>query len=294
MNSYLNIRTLSLLTGIVSLVLAGILLYASSQSKTYRGFKCWTRAFLLNSFGIIAIFFQGSLPQAVTISAANFAMVSYLILIHVGFRRFFNLDSRKWLPVYVSSILIHTLWYAYFTYVTPNLTARVIMGFLCYAFYSVDCMRQVIKYSKRVVPQRQWLFVGMFGSVALWLVTVTIFAFVSREQVQHFADTGLLFGITLIINIVGNILGAFGMILINNQRLYLEFIRSDKQVEQLSGLLPICAKCKKIRDDSGYWENLERYLADHTALHISHSICPDCMADLYPDLEFKENASTDL
>ncbi|GAB4547249.1 MAG: hypothetical protein Kow0063_41880 [Anaerolineae bacterium] len=51
----------------------------------------------------------------------------------------------------------------------------------------------------------------------------------------------------------------------------------------LSGLLPICASCKKIRDDEGYWHSVEVYIRDHSEADFSHGICPDCMQKLYPD-----------
>lgn len=58
-----------------------------------------------------------------------------------------------------------------------------------------------------------------------------------------------------------------------------------EQVQQLSGLLPICANCKKIRDDSGYWQDVAVYVRDHSEAEFSHGICPDCMADLQRELE---------
>jgi hypothetical protein len=54
-------------------------------------------------------------------------------------------------------------------------------------------------------------------------------------------------------------------------------------VKTLSGLLPICASCKKIRDDGGYWTQVERYLTEHTQAQFSHGLCPDCFATLYPE-----------
>jgi ABC-type uncharacterized transport system substrate-binding protein len=57
------------------------------------------------------------------------------------------------------------------------------------------------------------------------------------------------------------------------------------QIKTLHGLLPICAACKKIRDDQGYWNQIEIYIAEHTDAVFSHSICPECQRKLYPDLE---------
>jgi ligand-binding sensor domain-containing protein len=54
-------------------------------------------------------------------------------------------------------------------------------------------------------------------------------------------------------------------------------------VKLLRGLLPICASCKKIRDDGGYWNQIETYVSEHSSAEFSHSICPECMNKLYPD-----------
>jgi PAS domain S-box-containing protein len=55
------------------------------------------------------------------------------------------------------------------------------------------------------------------------------------------------------------------------------------KVKTLSGLIPICASCKKIRDDKGYWNQIESYIREHSGAEFSHGICPDCMKKLYPD-----------
>ena len=60
------------------------------------------------------------------------------------------------------------------------------------------------------------------------------------------------------------------------------------EIKTLSGLLPICASCKKIRDDKGYWNQLELYIRDHSEAEFSHSICPTCADNLYGDL-IKDN-----
>ncbi|MCX6137015.1 MAG: PAS domain-containing protein [Ignavibacteriales bacterium] len=53
-------------------------------------------------------------------------------------------------------------------------------------------------------------------------------------------------------------------------------------IRKLSGLLPICASCKKIRDDEGYWNQVETYLMEHTSVQFTHGICPECSEKLYP------------
>ena len=56
------------------------------------------------------------------------------------------------------------------------------------------------------------------------------------------------------------------------------------EVETLRGLLPICACCKKIRDDQGYWNHIEAYLRMHTNTEFTHTLCPECVKQYYPDL----------
>ena len=64
-----------------------------------------------------------------------------------------------------------------------------------------------------------------------------------------------------------------------NQELY----KSLEKVKLLSGLLPICASCKKIRDDKGYWQQVEEYVSDHSEAIFSHGLCPECLKKMYPD-----------
>lgn len=56
-----------------------------------------------------------------------------------------------------------------------------------------------------------------------------------------------------------------------------------EKVKQLSGMLPICASCKKIRDDNGYWNQIEQYIGEHSDAEFTHGICPDCREKLYPE-----------
>jgi hypothetical protein len=60
--------------------------------------------------------------------------------------------------------------------------------------------------------------------------------------------------------------------------------RALGEIKQLSGLLPICASCKKIRDDKGYWKQIEAYISENSEAKFSHGICPECATKLYPEL----------
>jgi hypothetical protein len=64
------------------------------------------------------------------------------------------------------------------------------------------------------------------------------------------------------------------------------------EVKKLSGLLPICSFCKKIRDDKGYWNKIESYIHEHSEAVFSHSVCEECTKKYYPDLDLYDDEPT--
>ena len=70
---------------------------------------------------------------------------------------------------------------------------------------------------------------------------------------------------------------------IERKKLISELQEALEKIETLQGILPICASCKKIRDDNGHWNQIEVYIRDHSEAEFSHGICPECAKKLYPD-----------
>ena len=62
------------------------------------------------------------------------------------------------------------------------------------------------------------------------------------------------------------------------------------EVKDLRSILPICSFCKKVRDDKGYWEQVESYISKHTHVDLSHGICPECMDKYYPEINFEKSS----
>ncbi|UCF84401.1 MAG: ferritin-like domain-containing protein [Desulfobacteraceae bacterium] len=73
-----------------------------------------------------------------------------------------------------------------------------------------------------------------------------------------------------------------GEILSNMWQRNTDLAHKFAQIRTLRGLIPICASCKKIRDDQGYWSQIELYIRDHSEAEFTHSICPECLEKLYP------------
>ncbi len=64
--------------------------------------------------------------------------------------------------------------------------------------------------------------------------------------------------------------------------------RAEREIKTLRGILPLCSSCKKIRNDEGYWEQIESYIRDHSEADFSHGLCPDCAERLYPGFYVKK------
>ena len=75
-----------------------------------------------------------------------------------------------------------------------------------------------------------------------------------------------------------------GELLVKNEKLEKAFA----EIKQLRGIIPICASCKKIRDDEGYWHMVEAYIQDHSEAQFSHGICPECFNKVYPEFRKKK------
>ena len=112
-------------------------------------------------------------------------------------------------------------------------------------------------------------------------------------------------GSKLLVEVNGNILknedgSPYGLVFIcrditkrkraeeERENLISELEKALSEVKKLSGLIPICASCKNIRDDKGYWNQIESYIKEHSDVEFSHGICPECMKKLYPDIYEKK------
>jgi hypothetical protein len=74
--------------------------------------------------------------------------------------------------------------------------------------------------------------------------------------------------------------------------MFLSYRSQTRHVKVLKGLIPICSNCKQVRDDKGYWSQVETYISNHSEADFSHGICPDCMEKLYPDYVRKIKSRT--
>lgn len=79
-----------------------------------------------------------------------------------------------------------------------------------------------------------------------------------------------------------------GPITLEGKAYFLSIINDITELKQLKGIIPICSNCKQIRDDKGAWNKLEAYISNHSEADFSHGICPECISQLYPDINLEE------
>ena len=90
--------------------------------------------------------------------------------------------------------------------------------------------------------------------------------------------------------VIGLYYGTIKQANLAKEQLITDLQNALSEVKKLSGMLPICSSCKKIRDDEGYWQQIEEYIRDHSEADFTHGICNECVKELYPEHyeKFKE------
>ncbi len=116
---------------------------------------------------------------------------------------------------------------------------------------------------------------GIFMSI-LATATIPFILYIQGSPLKTVDDAwnlSLVFGFFLVVTLL---LIKLKEHMTEREKLVGELQKALKEINQLSGMLPICVYCKKIRDDEGYWNVLEEYITDHSEANFSHCICPDC------------------
>ena len=128
--------------------------------------------------------------------------------------------------------------------------------------------------------------IGIFFTfllLALWHLSRSILTAAFEENIEDFMQSGIIQGLAFISIIAGSILIGMLFIICNAHRLEIELLHARKEIKTLTGLLPICSSCKKIRTDKGEWQHIENYISSHSEAFFTHGICPSCQKKLYPE-----------
>lgn len=293
MDEILDIRTLSFINGIISVLITMVMLYVVATNKTYPGFRIWSAAFVFSAVGIILISLRGFIPEFFSVILANLAITTCFILWDKGVSRFTN-SKETASAIYALILLIQAVFFFYFTYYTPSVLMRIIVVSTVFAIVLSHFLYLLIRNMKNVLHTFPLLQVIAAGLLAFWFAKRALLTAIMNPSISDFMFSGSYHGLTFVINITGAVLTALGFILLNHQRIESDLTASVNTVNTLKTMIPICASCKKVRDDSGYWNQVEVYVKTLSDVNFSHSICPDCIKKLYPEISLTEELKRNI
>ena len=281
MQSILDIRTTFVVVSMIGLVLFLCMVYVARTRKTYPGFIFWTISSLLYLVANFLIAFRGVLPDYLTIIAANGIASVSIWIIPYGMVVFANKHHPVW--PYILAAFFPILWVAYFTYGHPDTNARIVTMSIIFAVatgYSSILFKRIIP---PFLKSSNLLLMFGFGISAVWSLTRIVLTLYFEPQTASFFSTSSLQSASIIIYCGLYFFIFFGLLTLNSQRVEYDLGKATEAVKTLEGILPICAHCKKIRDDKGYWNQVETYIQHHSEATFTHSICTECLDRLYPE-----------
>lgn len=285
MNFELDIRTLSLTASFVGMMMGIVMLYVYSTQKTYNGFQFWVYASIAFFIGMILLSMRDVLPQFVTIIFANGASAVYFVLIPYGLNLFLKQNPSK--RPYVIAMTIFVLLFLYFTYIDFNVSARIIIIELLKIVFLIYSAYSIIKYSKKINIKPNKILLYSFAIYSAYSLFRIMYTTTYESSITEFMSSSNIQAIMFIVKILGNISIFVGLIIYNLQRVERDFLDSTAEVKILQGIIPICMHCKGIRDDQGDWNQLEKYISEHSAAQFSHGICEKCVKIHYPEMADK-------
>lgn len=282
------------ISGFVALSMA----FFQKTRKTYPGFGLWTAGVGLVSLGYLFYCLRGYIPEAISIFGVNAAFPLGMLLHLAGMRRFLELTPmpRLWYALPGATVILSAVFY----YGYDSLGLRTLIVSIAVA--AIHFALAFLIFSKPLRPRS--MFYGVIGYLLALAGVITlgrgIWSFAdSQFQVLAGSPVHLIFFVSVVVLQLGEDLA---FIMLNSQRLESELMEAEAglklkigelqqalaEVKTLSGLLPICFNCKKIRDDQGYWQAVEHFIREHhSQVEFSHGICPECLQKLYPEFADK-------
>lgn len=280
MGTLLDIRTLTFVAGIVFLILFITVMYVYFSRTTYPGFLQFIIAAFMGFVGFILLSLRGMIPDFLGTVCANTFLIIFMIFISFGIDLYAGKERNRW--IYAGPVLVAFAVHTGLMMLTETVTPRTIANSLVGIAVCLYTIRRLFR-DAPTLGGTNWFMILSLIILGLWFGGRSVYAvFFAGTVVDVMSSPSQ--RIALLVYIVCAINMIIGIILVNAQRVEHDLSRSNAEVKMLRGILPICASCKKIRDDTGYWNQIEAYIRDHSEAEFSHGICPDCAKKLYPNL----------
>lgn len=289
-------KTLYVCNLALSLFLGMALLFFRTWLKTYAGFGLWVASMFLVAAGHVSVLLRLAGPLYLSIVLNNL-FFTLTVLFRLGGMLKFLRDRELPKAVYVLVPLLELAAVSYFHLVFDWYAMRVLI--LSSVLTVVVVAMAYLLFHRASKADKTLLYRGMG-----WMCLAFGVIFILRSSVLFFdRSIGMftheaLHSFYLLAIVVIESAWAMGFLMMNSKRMEDDLLQSQDElshtitklekslteVKTLSGLLPICAHCKKVRDDQGYWKQIEEYISERSDADFSHGICPECARKLYPQL----------
>lgn len=278
----LDIRTLAVSGCIIIGIFAVWLIIVKRNQKTYDGFCEWMISSIFLFISNLLLSFRNLIDDFSSIVISNTLFILSLILIEIGVNKFFN--RKNMFPFHFVTISLLFTAMIYFTYFELSLFARIV---IVSGLTTVYCLRTVWIFLSKNSLFLEFKNLDIIVSLivfGVWQIYAVFFTISFHPSTNNYMESGIFQAFDLLVTSSVFTFIYIGLVNMNSSRLEFELHQANHEISTLSRFLPICANCKKVRDDKGYWENVEDYISHHSSAKMTHSICPECTKIMYPEL----------
>lgn len=294
---HIDIHTIAIILSLSNLMQVVALFIQYRGDKTHAGPGLWTLGAAALSLGFACNYLRDAPSVArMAIVGNNLLFLTGEMLLYVGVLRFLGRPvPRKMLLGVLGGVSVVIL---YFTFVNDSVPVRRVTISAALALVALLTAYVLIAYRPPVAATPSFFLALVFLAHSFFMISRALTP-LSGPHVEAIFSSSTSQVAAYVSALISTTLWTFGFILLVNQRLnaerqetIAELNGALEQIRTLRGILPICANCKKIRDDSGFWQQVEAYVSRHTEAEFSHGICPDCMESLYPKYAAKREAKS--
>jgi hypothetical protein len=290
----LDTSTLLMVNALIAVFLACAMAFFKATQKTYPGFDTWTVAILIVPICYVLFILRGLIPDlgSKVLSNTGFTFTATLLL--AGTRMFLNrprLHRSAYLLPGAAFLVVTTFTYIQDSPIWRNAAITVVISLMSWA---TAWEFQAHGPSEGRKLYRTMAVILAFYGVVLLARAIILF----RTPDYNLLAPSPVQTVYFLVVSVFQLIWGLGFVMLNSQRLTQELLETQRslsgtvtslekaltEVKTLRGLLPICAACKKIRDDQGYWQQIEGYIQERSEAQFSHSLCPECLEKLYPSI----------
>ena len=275
-----DIRTMVLVSNLVALLMAAVFALAVRvQGLVYRPLLLWTSAFFAKAIGLLLIYLRSSVPDPLSYSVANALVVTSSQLFLVGSLEFVgrrqSWRTHAWVPLVVLATVASLFQWGSYAVAVTGLTIPLVA-------FDVAAATVLVRFAGPGMQQAQNIVAAMFGLESLFLTVRALVLLADPSQTTLFQPSFISAVFYLHVILQTMLLGT-GLLVVLYRKAHVaerervaELEAALAEVRTLEGMLPICAWCKRIRDEHDHWQPVEHYLVSRTDASFSHSICPDC------------------